>query len=288
MNNSLYWYINTKRHILLYNNKKRFWRENLLDIQTVFQKIVEVTNMNPLEVTVWLIIVALFVWLYKEFKAQYQKNKDLKTAKTDKFMTNLSKSLSVAYQYKSDTTKAQEFFVALFDCFPLWDTDNIKDIKKIINDSSILEKEKIEKISEKLYLQLIYLSEQNKELNAVKSGLEVLDYGFIKLKDIIYPIVQAFFTLLVALLIFIIISIGDNILLKFIRLTAVLLFVILPVGFIDFFLKKKLKKNSIISIILIFISLILLIFQYNPLVVIIFLVIFVGSLISLFKFGLKW
>lgn len=135
--------------------KNGFFQGDFLDIQTVFQKIIEVTNMDPLEVTVWLIIVALFVWLYKEFKAQYQKNKDLKTDKTDKFRANLSKSLSVAYQYKSDTTKAQEFFVSVFDCFPLWDTDDITDIKKIINDSSINEKEMIEKISEKLYQQLI-------------------------------------------------------------------------------------------------------------------------------------
>lgn len=244
--------------------------------------------MNPLEVTVWLIIVALFVWLYREFKTQYQKSKDLNTAKTEKSMANISKSLSFSHQYKSDTSKGPEFFAAVFNCFSSLDSYDIKDIKKIINDNSINEKEKIEEVSEKLYQQLIYLSEKNKELNGAKSGIEVLDYGFNKIKDIIFPIGQAFLTLFAALLIFTIISIGDNIILKFIRLTAVLLFLILPVGFIDFFLRKKLKKSSIISIILIFISLILLIFQYSPLVVILFLVIFVVSLICLFKYGLKW
>ncbi|MFD1849418.1 hypothetical protein [Oceanobacillus bengalensis] len=259
-----------------------------MDVQTVFQKITEVTNMNPLEVTVWLIIVALFVWLYKEFKVQYQKKKDLKTAKTDIFMEKISKSLSVAYQYKLDITKGQEFFVAVINSFPLLDSSDIKEIKEIINDSSIHEKEKIEKISEKLYQQLLYLSEQNRELNTVKSGLDVLDYGFTKLKDIVFPIGQAFFTLFAALLSFIIISIGENILLSFIRYTAMLLLLILTVGFLDIFLKKKLKKNSLISIIFIFISLILLIVQYNLLVVIIFLLIFVVSLICFLKFGLKW
>lgn len=259
-----------------------------MDVQTVFQSITEVTNMNPLEVTVWLIIVALFVWFYKEFKVQYQKNKDLKTAKTNISMTNISKALAIAYQYKSDITKGQEFFLAVFDCFPLLDSSDIRDIKEIINDSSLHEKEKIEKISEKLYQQLLYYSEQNKEINAVKSGMEILDYGFNKLKDIVFPIGQAFFTLFVALVSFILISSGENILLSFIRFTAMLFLLIFTVGFIDFFLKKKLKKNSITSIILIFISLLFLIFQYNQLTVIVFLVIFVISLICFLKFGLKW
>ncbi|MCM3454594.1 hypothetical protein M3685_11640 [Heyndrickxia oleronia] len=258
-----------------------------MDALTIFQKIAEVTNMGPLEVTMWLIIVALFVWLYREFKTQYQKNKDLHAAKTEKSIANISKSLSAAYQYKSDNSKGLEFFVTVFDCFSSFDSYDIKDIKKIINDNSIKEKEKIEEISKKLYQQLIYLSERNKELNGAKSGIEILDYGLNKVKDIIYPIGQAFLTLFATLCIFIIISISDNIILNFIRLTAVFLIIILPVGFIDFYQKEKLKKNSIISIILIIISLIFLIFQYSTLVVIFFLVIFVVSLTCLFKFGLK-
>jgi len=261
--------------------------EKLLDIQTVFGKIVEATNMNTLEVIAWLIIIAFFVWIYKEFKGQYQKNKDLKIAKTDKLMANLSKSLSVAYQYKSDTNKAEEFFVAVFECLPLLDTDDIKEIKKVINDSSIHNKEKIEKISEKLYQQLVYLSEQNKEFNAVKSPMEGLDYIFNKLKDIVLPIGQAYYSLIAALLIFLLLTIGDNIFLKVVRLTAVLLFVILLVGFGDLLQKDKLKKNSIISIILIFISLAFLIFQYNVVTVTIFIIVLFVSLISFFKFGIK-
>lgn len=259
-----------------------------MDIKTVFQNIVEVTMMGPLEVTVWLIIIAIFVWLNKEFKAQYQKSREVKIAKIDKFMANLSNSLSVAYQYKSDSTKGQEFFVAVFECFPFWDTDNVSDINKILNESSINEKEKIEQISEKIFQQLIYLSEQNLELKAVKSGLEVLDCGINKFKDIVYPIGQALLTLFAGLFIFFILSIGDNYFLKLVRLTAVLLIVILPVGIIDFFIRKKLKKNSIISVILIFICLISLIFQYNLIVVILCLIVFVISLISFLKFGVKW
>ncbi|SER23527.1 hypothetical protein SAMN04487944_1025 [Gracilibacillus ureilyticus] len=256
-------------------------------LKTILEKLAEVTNMDPLEVAIWFIILGIFVWLCKEFKAHHQKNKEIWNAKNDQFMVNISKSLSLAYQSKSDPAKDQEFFNSVFDCFPLWSSYEIEEVKVIIEDDSISDHEKIEKIKDKLYQQLINFSDENKKLKEIKSGLEAVDYALNKLKDLVLPIVQALFTLAGVVISYVIISIGDNITLSSIRLFSLLLLILLPIAYIDFFQKKKLKSNSILFIILSFTSLIFIVLQNNSYFIIMGGAIFLSSLLCLFKMGLK-
>lgn len=254
-----------------------------MSLERIFGEIVKITNLSTTEVVISMIVLAIFVWLYKEFKNQYQKNMEQKIAKTEKLMTNLSKSLSVAYRYNYDTSKAEEFFETVFECFPLLETFDIEEIEKVMNGSSMHDKEKIEKISKKLYQHLVKLCEQNNDFNSIKSPIKRLEYILDKVKDIVMPLGQTVYTLFIVICIFPLLIIGDNFILNIIRFTAVLLLIVISIGIIDLYKKDRLKRNGIIFIILILVSLILLIFQFNLVIVYISIVVLVISFISLFR-----
>lgn len=260
-----------------------------MEIQSIFENVVEVANMSPIEVTVWLVTLALFVWLYKEFRAQYQENKKLKTIKNDKLLIEISKALSIAYRYQSDKATSDEFFNTIFKCFPYWNSDEIKNVKIILYDKSKDENEKINQISNLLYEQLDSLNNQNKDFSSIRTGIGAIEYIIIyKLKEILLPIIQAFSTLFIALLIFIYFFDDTNFYIRLLKFGALLSLVLLSFGVIDDYITKKLRNNKcIIFISITYISLISLIIVNNLIAIIVFLLTFIVSFVSYYKCRLE-
>ncbi|MDQ6600754.1 hypothetical protein [Bacillus salipaludis] len=258
-----------------------------MKLEKVFDKVVEITNMQPLEVTFWLIIIALFVWLQKEFKTQYQKNKELKATKTDKALTNLSKVLAISHQYKTNSGKLEEYYATLYECFTIMDGNLIRKIKSYIKDNAITEIQKIDRIEATIYEEIIYFSNENKSLYPIKSGIEGIDYLFNKLKDIVLPIGYAFTTIFT---IFLLLGLGigrNNIFLKIAAPTAFVILIILITGFFDIHQKKKLKKTSYILITIMILSLIFILTSTSLAIALILIVVFLVSLILFFNYGIR-
>src|SRR5699024_4666061 len=257
-----------------------------MEIQSIFENVVEVANMSPIEVTVWLVVLALFVWLYKEFRAQYQENKKLKTIKNDKLLIEISKALSIAYRYQSDKATSDEFFNTIFKCFPYWNSDEIKNVKIILYDKSKDENKKINKISNLLYEQLDSLNNQNKDFSSIRTGIGAIEYVILnKLKEILLPIIQAFSTLFIALLIFIYFLDDTNFYIKLLKFGALLSLVLLSFVVIDDYITKKMKNNKcIIFISITYITLISLTIVNNLIAIIVFFLTLIVSFVSYYKF----
>lgn len=258
-----------------------------MSIQEFLRNLTNAFELQPLETISWSIILALIVWLYKEFRRQYQTNKQLKMAKTESLASNISKALSVAHNYKTDSSYNKEFFVAVYSCFPYWDFKSIKEIREIMDDVLIEEKEKVEKISRELYNQLERISIQNRELSDMGSGYQALEYGMIRLKDIFYPIVQAIATFLLMASIFIT-SFGiDNKVIGTIKLMSILFLLMLPFALFDLYKGQRLEKSGkIFSVVILSALLLSILFTDGSFVYTLF-IIFVLFFIFLIKWGIK-
>lgn len=139
-----------------------------------------------------IVMLTLTVWLYKEFKAQYQKDKELKAIKAEKLRTKINNSLFIASQYKSGNNqdKYEEFYSIIYECFSFWNTSDIEEVRAIINNYSndLSEKDKIDLISRKLYNQLVSINKQNKGSNFDESSYSFLKNFTEKISGVFIPL----------------------------------------------------------------------------------------------------
>lgn len=199
-----------------------------MGIQEIFQNLTSALDLQPIEIISMSVILALLVWLYKEFKGQYQTKKQLNTNKTESLAKNISKALSIAYNYRADSSCSEEFFAAVFSCYPYWDINKVVEIRIVIDDETIAEKEKVEKISVELYNQLDKISIQNRELSEIGSGYQALEFGLNHLKDVFYPVGQAMVTFWIIAGIFISLFGVEDRVIGTINLISILFIIMLP------------------------------------------------------------
>lgn len=159
-----------------------------------------------------VVIVTLIIWLFKEFRTDYLRDKEMKTIKADKLKDKINKSLLFSRQYMSNPNniKLQEFYSTIYDCFSFWKTSDIKEIKNIISDKDMCEKCKVRTISSKLDTQFIYINKQNQGFSLKEPEPD----GFIKMsKDffegslygLIKPFMQTIVTIIIILSILVIV-----------------------------------------------------------------------------------
>lgn len=213
-----------------------------MNLIVVIQKFIEVTKIESKEIFVLLVFLFLFIWLYKAFKSQYNKKIELESTNYNQMRMYISNSLSLANQYKIDSSKGQEFFISIFNCYPFMKPNEIEYIQGILDDKSLRDKKKIEGIEKNLYKKLIYLSSDNKDSNDVKFIMEWIEYIFIRFRHPFIPVIQTILTFFGLITFFIIVlSIGGS----YIRLLIfiVLLIIIIAIlSTIDLVLKRNVKS----------------------------------------------
>lgn len=256
---------------------------NILDI---FNRTVETLDLNTFEAISWMIMLTLLIWLSKEFKAKYQNDQNFKLSKTEKFAEKLSEALATAYQYKTKNATSNDFFCSVFNCLPFLNAEDTKDVYEIIQ-KNINEDEKVELLSLKLYDHLRYLSQQNDEFFPLNTGAKALEYIITRLKNIFFPILQAFVTFTLIGLIFLILFGGGNDVVSTLKVITFLSLLAFPFLFVDLFVGKKVNKLGGLSVIAILTFLILALLSEKLIWIIILLILVVAFFIMLFRLGLK-
>lgn len=242
--------------------------------------------MKAVEAISWMIILMLLIWLSREFKEQYQKNKDLKLRKKEKFADRISSVLAISHQYKNKNSNSHEFFLAVYKCLPFLNAEDTKEIYAILNDS-VEEEKKIELLSSKLYDYLEYVSLQNNELFPLNTGAKALEYIVNRLKDIFFPILQAFVTFTLMGLILLIILGDGNDGVSTLKVITFLFLIMIPFLYLDLLIDKKLNKLGMISIVENLLFLILVLIEDSIALIIVYLLIAVLLLMILFTQGIK-
>lgn len=256
-----------------------------MDIQTIFQIVAEISEMQPIEIVVWLVALALFVWLYKEFKALQQKKEAHKIAHTNKYMEYVSSSLSIAYQFKLGKVDIEDFYTSVFTCLPLFSGHDINKIRDIL-EADALEEEKVEDISIQFYHKLIDVSEDNKEFKSIKSIVTFFEYIFDKVAYIFLPIFQAAMMLILISVVLARAIVADNFYHELTSVTFLIVSLISVANVIHVIRNKKLKnkKELIIFMVIILISSLFLIFNvFVKTFLAIFIVTFLTAIIFRFR-----
>lgn len=243
------------------------------------EMLIKEVDFNPIETAALLIILALFIWLYKEFRIQHEKDEMSKTAKRDKLIIEISESLSISHQYHRGEATPNELYNRIFNCFPYWDSDYIKKIRLLLNNKKKEENEKINEITDMLYEELCYLNNSsNKEFNTIKSGMDFLEFIFEKLKRIIVPFIQSILVLYAILFLIIYFFLEGDFYVKLIKLIALISAILIVIGVVDDYRVNAVKDmKSIICIAITFISLLFIVVVSNPIVFCIAFLIFIFS-----------
>lgn len=243
------------------------------------EMLIKEVDFNPIETATLLIILALFIWLYKEFRIQHEKDEVSKTAKRDKLIIEISESLSISHQYHIGEATSNEFYNAIFNCFPYWNSDYIKRIRLLLNNKKKEENEKFNEITDMLYEELCYLNNSsNKEFNTIKSGMEFLEFIFGKLKRFIIPFIQSILVLYAILFLITYFFLDGDFYVKLIKLIALISTFLIALGVLDDYRINAIKDiKSIICIVITFISLLFIVVASNPIVIYIALLIFILS-----------
>jgi|SRR5699024_6028426 len=250
----------------------------------LIEMLIKAENFNPIETVALLIILALFIWLYKEFRIQYEKDEVSKTAKRDRLIIEISKSLSISYQYQIGEATSNEFYNTIFNCFPYWNSDYIDRIRGLLNNNKKTESEKINEITDMLYKELRDLNNSsNKEFNTIKSGMEFLMFVFGKLGRIVLPFYQTVLMLCAILFLIIYIILDDDFYTNLIKLVALISMFLIVIGAIDDYRINDVKNmKNIICIVITLISSLFIVVASNP------IVIFIASLIFIISIFYYW
>lgn len=152
-------------------------------------------NLSPLETTLILGFVAVFVWLYHEIKNQLVKQADEKAILLEKTLIGLSKILSLGYELQSNKDNNDEeiyknqlrsYYSEVLNSLPFLDQTLSKEFIIIVGSNEINDKEKISKINLLVEENIKILSEYNKGLYATLSPLDTLfNFGRIMRNTII-------------------------------------------------------------------------------------------------------
>ncbi|MGM0835883.1 MAG: hypothetical protein ACQEV7_06975 [Bacillota bacterium] len=257
-----------------------------MDVKGIFDEVIKVTNLNPLEVTVWLILIALFTWLYREFKLQFENTKKERITKNDASMIMYSKILGEEYVYRR-TKKAEEFFKIIYEALPHMDYYTMNEILEILDDEKLEEYEKVKVIKEKIYGQVKSLSLDNKSTYSLtlRSPMDILTYLMSKLKDIVYPFGQTILTIYLLICLLLLWFSTNNIFMQTVRVAALIILFIIIFGVAELIYTKNFRTKSLVLLSLIIVCLILMLFQFNNTIVIISLISFFILFFILVFFG---
>lgn len=254
-----------------------------------FDIIIKNTKVESLDLIVWFIMIVVVMWIYKKIELNYQKKTEIKIVKRNKYKEQISKSLYYAYRYKSDTSIAEEFYSSVFNCFSLFDSNEIKEVERIINDPLIIEKDTIARISEILKEDLIYMSKQDQELKTFKFGAELVERLVKRLIDILTPAILTLITIYMAFVVILLLYISSKNYFNMISIVAAILFIISLPFFADIYhekgsskLKRRMKVIFLVGLLLILIPII---FQYKT---ILFLIVFAVYFVISILFSLNY
>ena len=217
-------------------------------VEQAVNNLIDYTGIGILEAAGYIIYFALFVWLYKEFKNQYHKDKEIRAEKIEKALTILSKILAIGYQYKKDHSKSEDFFIMVYESYPFIDMNLYKDFKKVINNSEIDEPRKINDIQMFIEKEVDNLTYENKYSFKARDLTASLDHFLLKIKDIAFPVVASVSTLILLSVLLLIMLLEKNVLFMVVRIISIIIPLILIPFFIDMFIDKKLKKISLVLI----------------------------------------
>lgn len=257
---------------------------NPLDI---FNKVVDVLELKTIEVITGMIVLTLLIWLSKEFKVHHQNETKVKLHNTKQLSQRISKVLAVANEYKTNHATANDFFSSVFSCLPLLNAEDTNRIYELINNQSVSNDEKIEEISSKLYLHLERLNHKNHELFPLNSGFKMLEYIATRFTSVFLAPVQALITLSLIGLMFSILFGGGNDYFNMLKVISFLYILMVPFGFLDLIIDRKVNVKGILFIIGNIAFIIIALTSKEMIWLIISLLIAITFLIVLFIFGLK-
>lgn len=207
-----------------------------MSIKSIFDHIIQGTNMSPMEVTAWLILTALFIWLYKEFKEQYQRKVDKTNHVTEQSMTHYSKLLKAYYNEKPN-----EFFSSVYESLPYMNVILMNEILKELEDVLKSEQEKMTSIKNKILREVKSIKNDNKEWKHIKLPLEGTLYFVKKFQVLYYSIVMPVFTLYVGTFFMLIWFSGSNANLSTLRVSAIVIMLFMIIIFLELLVTNRLK-----------------------------------------------
>ncbi|MGY3716919.1 hypothetical protein ACWE42_15495 [Sutcliffiella cohnii] len=260
-----------------------------MDVKGIFDHIVQATNMDPIAVTVWLILTTLFIWLNKEFKEQYRISQDKTTKINDSSLLHYSKILKSYYTNKHSNNNTAEFFSFVYESLPYMDVALMQEVLKDLEDICMSEEEKLNTIGKKVLNEVKNIKEENKKWKHLKLPYDLVFYVKNKLKPIFYPIIMSITTVYIGTYFMLILFNSDDTDLNALKLSAIIIMFFLIIGILELMLTNKLKWISIPIIIINIGSIITLLLQTSiewVSLTFIFLV-FLLSLVFLFTLGTK-
>ena len=257
-------------------------------LKDAINNLVEIFGLGVFETTIFLVCLTLFIWLYKEFKAQYHKDKELRDTRIESSLTTLSKILSLGHQYQNNNnnTNAGEFLKLVYESIPFIDYYLYKNIDRVIMDNSINETEKIGEIMKLVSSDVEELAKKNINKYLIKSSMDGLDLIFSKIKDIAYPIVASILSMLALTFLLVFYIADNNDLLRGIKIAAfITMFLFLPY-LVDMFKAKKINKVGTILIPVIYVLLVILLSLHNFVFVLLVLILVLLAFSIFVFFGL--
>ncbi len=252
------------------------------------EKLLESYDVKIGEAAIYLIFVALILWLYKEFKTQHLKEKEERSKKIENSLIALNNIIIEEYQYKKGVKKDKnDVFIAIRSSFSDIDYYLYRSICKIFDNSALDDDQKIDHICKEIHAEVDTLNIQNKNIIYFNRLTDQLDKFLIKIKDIVTPIINTIITVIITSIFVGILLTEDIGFVKGVKVFTISVLVYLIPMVIDMYQIKKLKPISYIIIPFIFITLIINLFFSSVKVISISLFIFFVAFILLLIIGIR-
>ncbi|MGG4037853.1 hypothetical protein [Heyndrickxia ginsengihumi] len=213
-------------------------------IEEIIKSFGQINGLNQLKITLYLIIAAVIIFIYKELKASYIREIEIRESSIEKSLSVLSPILSIGYLYRKHYNEkkfySDKFFELLYSAYPYIEYNLMSQFEDTINNYTLTEEQKILKINSLIKKEIRGGRYRKRSFQTSNLLTENIERFIMRLANFIIPLLESLFLFyLIASFLLIGINDGENIVWRVIRIIALIIFIMQTIVVIDFIRFKK-------------------------------------------------